>query len=230
MPTARSLVTRLIALGFLSLAACGGDPPPPPAAPALPPPPPPAPVETAPPVAEPEPTSAADAGAPPTASTGSGRPPVLKTSDTEITDTFGISPGAKLEIGGDTDRATLKIPEGALSTGTNITFKLEPKGKSHGAPLGKVYRTRTQIGGSAAFTRVDTAGPPFELQVPAGNKKDANLAIGEITTDDKGKEKITWTVLAPKRIDDVSGVATFELGFLSDAFLHVTTKAPTAPK
>ena len=65
---------------------------------------------------------------------------------------------------------------------------------------------------------------------PARNKKDANLAIGKIVTDDKGREKIEWTIVAPVKIDDVAGTAHFELKSLPNAFLHVTTKAPTEPK
>jgi len=65
--------------------------------------------------------------------------------------------------------------------------------------------------------------------MPAGDKKDANLAIGEISTDDKGKPKIVWTVVAPVKIDDTTAAARFEIKALSDAYLHVTTKAVTAP-
>jgi hypothetical protein len=65
--------------------------------------------------------------------------------------------------------------------------------------------------------------------MPAGDKKDANLAIGEISTDDKGKPKIVWTVVAPVKIDDTTASARFELKTLSDAYLHITTKAVTAP-
>jgi len=153
----------------------------------------------------------------------------LRTSDTEITDTFGSSPAAKLEIG-ESEKAVLKIPENALERGYNITFKLDPKGKATGVAIGKIYRTMSQIAGQPEFSKVVSAGEPFQLQMPAGNKKDANLAIGEILVDERGKEKITWTVIAPTKIDDVTGTAYFDLTFLADAYIHITTKAPTAPK
>jgi hypothetical protein len=69
-----------------------------------------------------------------------------------------------------------------------------------------------------------SVGGPFELQLPAGNKKDANLALGEI-----GGGRVTWKVIAPKKIDDVAGIAYFEITELNDHYVHVTTKAVTEP-
>jgi hypothetical protein len=157
----------------------------------------------------------------------SGRPAVLKQDSTEITDTFGSSPPGKITIG-DKDPGVLVIPEFALDRGHNITFKLEPKGKTHGLPVGKVFHVMAQVGGSPNYTTVPSVGPAFELQLPAGNKKDANLAIGSIKQDEKtGKEAVTWKVVAPKRIDDATGTAYFELTELPDAYLHITTKPVT---
>ena len=45
-----------------------------------------------------------------------------------------------------------------------------------------------------------------------------------------GKETVAWKVVAPKRIDDVTDTAVFELSELPDAYLHVTTKAATGAK
>ncbi len=224
---------RLAVLAVLTLAACGGEPAPPPVTPPPTPPtaePAPAPPPSAEPSAAPSATPSADpaADAPPAPKPTSGRPPVLKTASAEIVDTFGSSPAAKLEIG-EKEIATLKIPENALDRGYNVTWKLDPKGKSTQGLVGKIYRTQMQIAGQPNFTKVDSAGPPFELTFPAGNKKDANLAIGEIVTDDKGREKIVWQVIAPKKIDDVAGMAYFEVSTLGDYYLHVTTKAPTPP-
>lgn len=175
---------------------------------------------------EPAASGAPDAGAPKATSTGSGRPPVLKTSDTSITDTFGAAP-AKLELGRDKGVATLKIPDGALDKGYNITFEVDNKGKSNGAALGKVYHVKTQVAGGSEFTKIDSSGAPFEFSAPAAGRKDANLAIGATVTDDKGKEKLTWTVIAAKQVD--SGVATFELPSIGgDVVLHLTTRAPSA--
>jgi hypothetical protein len=226
----RSMSTALAAASAAAmLLACSGDPPPavtPPPQPTVAPAPTVDPAPTADPAPTVDPSAEADAGPP--KPTSSGRPPVLRSSDTEITDTFGSSPAAKLEIGED-EKAVLKIPENALERGYNITFKLDPKGKATGVAIGKIYHTMVQVAGQPDYSKVVTAGEPFQLQMPAGNKKDANLAIGEILVDERGKEKITWSVIAPTKIDDVSGTAYFDLTFLGDAYIHITTKAPTAP-
>jgi hypothetical protein len=112
----------------------------------------------------------------------------------------------------------------------NITFKIDKKGKSLGSAIGKIYRISCIIAPSVNTTKIESSGPPFELAMPAGDKKDANLAIGEIVVDEGGKSKIQWSVVAPLKIDDATGTAHFELKSLPDAFLHVTTKAPTEPK
>jgi hypothetical protein len=232
-------VLQLCCLSALGLLACSGEPPPKPVTPSdtssstK--------TETAAPdtSTEEEPAAdAPDAGASeakaekPKApqAEGSGRPPVLKSDSEEITDTFGTSPAAKLEIGDGEEIATLKIPENALDRGYNITFKLDPKGKNGGGLVGKLYRIRTQVAGSQYWTKVDSAGPPFQLTFPAGNKKDANLAIGEIKVDDNDREKVTWQVVAPLKIDDTTGKAYFELSWLADAYVHITTKPPTQAK
>lgn len=223
----RPLANAVLAIGFAALAACA--PPPPPA-------PPPAKQEAPPPsvppsVAESPPPASAAAPPPEPESTAApksrGGIPVLKMDSEEIVDTFGSAP-AKLELG-EQEKAILRIPENALTGGVNITFKIEKKGKAGGGLVGKIYRITPVIPPAGEPTKVDTAGAPFDLALPAGNKKDANLAIGVIATDDKGKEKIVWTVIAPLKIDDATATAHFEIPSLSDAFLHVTTRAVTPP-
>jgi hypothetical protein len=211
----------------LAAAACGAKPAPAPE-------PPPTPTVEA---AVPAPTSTATAEAAPTASAtaeaatspprqSSGRPPVLKSDPEEVTDTFGSSPGAKIEIG-EKEIAIFRIPENALTRGVNITFKLDNKGKTAGGQVGKIYRVTAIIPPASGPTNIDSAGPPFELALPAGSKKDANLAIGTFVTDDKGREKISWRIIAPVKIDDATGTAHFELPSISDAYLHITTKPPS---
>ena len=220
--------TRLSILPAIALflAACSGDPAPtappqpteaPSAAPA--PTPPPAPEPTA----QPSASASASAKAPPKPS--SGRPAVMKSDPSEITDSFGSTPASKLELG-DKEIATLRIPEGALRQATNITFKLDARGKAHGALTGRIYRVIAVLPPSGNPESVESGGDPFVLELPAGAKKDANLAIG--VEDAKGRVK--WTVVAPKRIDDARNVAVFELPSLPSAWHHVTTKAPTAGK
>jgi hypothetical protein len=185
---------------------------------------------------EPEPTAAASAApsasasakaaAEPPKQQGSGRPAVQKHDDSEITDTFGSTPASKLELG-DKDFATLRLPEGALRTGTLITFKLSKGGgKTAGAQVGKVYEIKCVIPPSANGEQIESNGPPFVLEMPAGAKKDASLAIG--VEDDKGKVK--WTIVASKSFDDGRKVAIFELPTLPSGFIHLTTKAASGSK
>ncbi|MFT3773746.1 MAG: hypothetical protein QM820_50885 [Minicystis sp.] len=224
---------RILPAFALLLAACGGEPAPvaPPqataeatAAPAPPPPPAPTAEPTAAPTAAPSATASAGPAKPPPKQS-SGRPAVMKSDPKEITDSFGSTPASKLELG-DKDIATLRIPEGALRQATNITFRIDARGKANGAPSGKIYQISANYPPSGAPESIESQGDPFVLELPAGAKKDANLAIG--IEDEKGRVK--WTVVAPKRIDDVRNVAIFELGTLPSGWLHVTAKAPTAAK
>jgi hypothetical protein len=190
------------------------------------------PASEPPPVAATEPSAApsatasakAEAPPPPAESSGDGRPPLLKTDPTEVTDTVGVSPGAKFVIGGDQEQAVLRIHENSFTTGVNVTFKSDPKAKAGGLVVGKIYRITVVIPPSATPERIATAGQPFKLQLPAGNKKDANLAIGEV-----GPAKVTWKVIAPVKIDDATNMAYFELPELYDFYVHVTTRPATAP-
>jgi len=230
----KTLATRA-PVGFCALvllAACSGEP-----APVAPPTPTEAPVaapaptvsatlEATPPTPSAKPSGSAAVDMPAPVKQSSGRPTVLMEDSKELSGSFGSSPGAKLELG-DKEKITLRIPEFALSTrGTIITVKIDPKGKANGALIGKIIHLST-FEPKGTPDPAASEGPPFELQMPAGNKKDANLAIGTISVDDKGNEKITWKVIAPKRIDDVAGIAYFELTSLSDSFIHVTAKVPT---
>src|SRR5690349_10579456 len=136
----------LLPVFSLIVAACGepvaATPPQPtetPSATPAPAEPPPAPSATA--AAAPASASASAAPAAPPPRQSSGRPMVLKSDPTEITDTFGTSPGSKLVLGSDKDEAVLRVPEGALRQGTNITFKVDARGgKATGAVVRKIYR------------------------------------------------------------------------------------------
>jgi hypothetical protein len=233
----RGALRRLAPLGPLSLAlgayavaasivvACGGEPaavtpPQPSETPSAAP----APEASAPAEAPTASASAKASAAPAPKSSDSGRPAVLKRDDTEITDTFGSSPASKLELG-EKDFATLRLPEGALRTGTLITFKIAKNARGIAGLVGKVYEIKNVIPPSNDGQAMESNGPPFVLEMPAGAKKDANLAIG---VEDKGKYK--WTIVAPKRVDDARNVAVFELTTLPSGLLHVTTKAPTEGK
>ena len=156
----------------------------------------------------------------------SGRTAVLMSDAAELNGSFGSGQGAKLELG-DKEKMTLKIPENAFSKGVVLNFKIDSKGKAGGGLIGKILHLTLSVPPETTPATVTTEGEPFELQMPAGTKKDANLAIGTISVDDKGREKITWKIISPKRIDDAIGVAYFDLPSLSESFLHITTKAPS---
>jgi len=213
------LAALAIPLAYL---ACGGDekastPPPQPSTP--------------PPVAshEPEPVASATASASASAAPEpkkAGRMVVGFSDPLSVEHTFGQAP-AKIEIG-DKEIATLRIPEDAIHNAVNLTFRIEKQGKSTGTPVGKVYRVFSIRPPSQEPVDLVTNSDPFKFILPAGSKKDANLAIGDIGKDPKtGAEKITWKIIAPTKIDDVNNQATFEIGEIKNYLLHVTTKAPT---
>lgn len=182
-----------------------------------------------------EPTATATATAAPEASgtaapdkpKSSGRPPVLLADAKKITDTFGFSPGAKLELG-DKDIATLRIPEGAFTAATVVTFELDQKCKTSGLVFGRVYKITPTIPPATAPAAVPSNnGTPFTLILPTAKKKDLNLAIGTFGKDAKGNDNMTWKVYAPKKADEAAGTAEFHLDTLPDGCLHLTNKNPS---
>lgn len=201
-----------------------------------------APVETSVPTAEPtatataaptaEPTSTATAAPTGTAAAApdkpklSGRPPVLLADPKSITDTFGFSPGAKLELG-DKSVATLRIPEGAFTQATNVTFALDAKCKTTGLVFGSVYKvTPTLPPATTPAPVASNNGSPFVFVMPTNKKAGLNMAIGTFGKDAKGNDTMTFKVVAPTKTDDANGTATFELDTLPDGCMHLTSKNP----
>jgi hypothetical protein len=233
--TMKSLRLLLVALPVVTAAVaigCGGDSKPPAEKPEAtaklpppPPPPPPAATEEPPPPA----TSASAATPPPPPTSSQERPPVLMSDEKELRAPVSSSPGAKFEIGDDTGRAIFRIREGALSSAHVFTFKVDPKAKSTGIPVGKTYRLIVQVENSSDLPKLDTVDKPFEFTFPTAGKKDANLAVGEITTDAKGIEKITWTIVAPEKVDESTNTAFFKMPAVGNFVFHMTLKAPTPP-
>ncbi len=189
-------------------------------------------VPTAAPTSEPEPaptataTAEAEATAAPTSDkpVPSGRPPVSYSHAEKITETFGATPAAKLELG--KEGVVLRIPEFALNDGVLLTFMIDKKGKKAKGGAGGIYHLFAQMPPSEDFRTVTTKGPKFELKLPSAKVAAPNLAIGEIKKDDKGKETIEWKVIAPTKKDDTS--ATFELDGFTNAYLQVTSEAPSS--
>ncbi len=182
--------------------------------------------------AEPEPTASAEAPEPTASASAtssvpppSGRPGVSFSGAEKITNTFGASPAAKLELG--SEGATMRIPEHALSEsgGILITFMIDKKAKKAKGGAGVVYRLQGQIPPAESFSTVTTRGPAFLLRLPTAKVGSPNLAIGETTTDAKGKESLTWKVIAPAKTED--GFATFELSAFTNAMLQITSDAPS---
>lgn len=182
---------------------------------------------TAEPTAEPTGSAAASAAPTPDKTKSSGRPPVLLQDAKSITDTFGFSPGAKLELG-DKEIVTLRIPEGAFSQATNVTFALDTKCKTTGVVTGKLYKITPAIPPESKPVSVPSnTGAPFVLLMPGIKKRDLNLAIGTYTKDAKGNDTFSWKVLAPAKTDEATGMFEFHLDTLPDGCVHLTNKPPT---
>ncbi|MCC6524362.1 MAG: hypothetical protein IT373_17010 [Polyangiaceae bacterium] len=219
-----------VVLAAAAWSGCGGDKPtvkePAPTATPAPLPPP---TVTA--SAEPEPSAAQSASAAPTQPKPSGRPSIMMTGDKEISSTFGSSPGAVLSLHGADGDATLKIPEYALRGAINLVMRFENAGKGFGTTLGRIVSITPQDAEAATPTptSAESAGPPFELRLPTYGKDTVNLAVGMIA-DEGGKQKITWTVYAPKSVDATKKLAYFEITKLAPSYVHVTTSPPTEPK
>jgi hypothetical protein len=148
----------------------------------------------------------------------------LIVSGTEkVSDSFGATPAAKLELG--KEGAFFRIPEYALGDGMLITFAFDKKGKKTKGAAGSIYRLTAQQPPAEEARTCTSKGPAFLLRLPDAKLSPANLAIGEPKKDDKGKDTIEWKVVAPKATEP--GFVTFELTEFTNAYLHVTSEAPT---
>jgi hypothetical protein len=190
-----------------------------------------APIETAAPTAEPTaaPTATADAtaSAAPTSNLPppSGRPPMVESKPESITGMFGATPAAKLEL--TKEGAFLRIPEYALGDGVTITFQIEKKPKKAKGGVGTEYRLIGLKPPSDQPVSVSTRGPAFSITMIVPKGGSTNLAIGEPSTDDKGKETINWKVVAATKVE--AEKATFELTEFKAAYLQITSEGPTSP-
>ena len=182
---------------------------------------------TAAPTAEPTGSAAASAAPTPDKTKSSGRPPVLLQDAKSITDTFGFSPGAKLELG-EKEIVTLRIPEGAFAQATNVTFAIDTKCKTTGVVTGKLYKITPAIPPESKPVSVPSnGGAPFVLLMPGIKKRDLNPPHGPFTKDAKGNDTFSWKVPAPAKADEATGMFEFHLDTLPDGCVHLTNKPPT---
>lgn len=207
----------------LGLVACGGAAPPPPAPVTIPEP---APVDEA--TMEPEVSAGIEpekpsAEAPPVEmpapveerielikTTSAGRPMVQYVEASGITTTLGHN-GGILKIG----EATLRIPDGALREGLNVTFAVAPKVKGPQKAMGQVYKVGP---------KVHSAGRKFQIALPIPQGAGPlGFAVELQGRDEKtGKPKLEWQSVAPTKVflDTEPAIALLELEGLFDG--HVT--------
>jgi hypothetical protein len=157
---------------------------------------------------EPEPatSSSAEPDPEPKPKPKGGRPLIQYGPSAKIESTFGATPGAKLAL---KNGSVFVIPEFALDAGNeeggwNVVFKAAGSGAPKKGPvLGDILFFRISLGTNMKARKVHSKGDPFELRVPTGAKDSVNLAVGEVDTDENGKESGApkWTILAPTRVD-----------------------------
>lgn len=153
--------------------------------------------------------------------TADGRPMVQYMGEKGLTTTLGVH-GGVLKAGAG---ATLRVPDGALREGLNVTLELDAKARGPRGAVGLIYKIGPQVA---------SRGPKFQLvlAVPAGVKS-PSFALEVVTADAKtGKPKSDWQVLAPTHVfvGDNPDLAVLELDALAETHVTLTTSAPGAPK
>ncbi|MFO0549710.1 MAG: hypothetical protein U0271_15060 [Polyangiaceae bacterium] len=171
-----------------------------------------------------EPTTTASASSQPSTPPPSGRTPMTFEGKEKISE--GVAePPAKFKLTG--DGARFILPEYALRDNYLVTFMVDkkPPAKAKGG-AGSAYRLQAQSPPAETFIAITTAGPKFEIRLPLGKLTTANLAVGEVKTNDKGKEVVEWKIIAPKKTED--GLAVFEVEGFQNTLLQLTSEAPPA--
>lgn len=231
--TRYSVLALTLSFGFV---ACGGSATPPPESPSIPSEPvveaaPEAALEVEAPAAEeaeaapaeaPEPAAEAAPEEPPRIdlikTTSAGRPMVQYVDANGITTTLGQN-GGILKLGD----ATLRIPDGALREGLNVTFAIAPKVKGPAKALGSVYKVGPDV---------HTSGPRFQIVLPVPAKAGPlSFAVEMQQPEEKArKAKVEWRTVAPTKIftDQEPNLALLELDGLFEG--HVTLVEGGAPE
>lgn len=149
--------------------------------------------------------------------TAEGRPMVQYTDAKGVTTTLGQH-GGVLKVG---DFATLRVPDGALREGVNVTFALDPKAKGPANAVGPLYRISPELkSGGGKFQIV--------LAVPKG-LKNPGFAIERTKVDPKTKKaSVEWEKLRPTHVfaGNEPDLAVLELDVLPEAHVTLTSSAP----
>lgn len=221
----------LVALGGFAASACGGSAALPPAQPeslaepvteeeeAI--------VEMeaeAEPEATPEPEPAEEAAAQPAppeirliSATAAGRPIVQYVGADSLTTTLGQN-GGILKLG----EATLRIPDGALREGLNVSFAAtKTKGPEGG--IGAVYKVGPNV---------ISVGPRFQIALPIPEGMSPKSFAIDRAAGQKGRSaKANWEYIAPTKIftDREPNVALLELNGLFDGHVTLSETSPREP-
>lgn len=149
--------------------------------------------------------------------TAEGRPMVQYTDPKGVTTTLGQH-GGVLKVG---DFATLRVPDGALREGVNVTFALDPKAKGPASAVGQLYKIAPEL---------KSAGGKFQvvLAVPKGLKS-PGFALERTKVDPKSKKtSVEWEKLRPTHVfvGNEPDLAVLELDVLPEAHVTLTSSAP----
>lgn len=148
--------------------------------------------------------------------TAGGRPMVQYADDKGVTTTLGAN-GGILKVG----NATLRVPDGSLRDGMNVTFSIDAKTRGPAGSVGAVYKIGPQVRSSGAKFQI-------VLPVPAGAKSPSFALEVEQKDEKTGKAKTSWEVVAPTKIftGNEPVVALLEVDALFDGHVTLTTAHP----
>lgn len=152
--------------------------------------------------------------------TSAGRPMVQYVEGNGITTTLGHN-GGILKIG----EATLRIPDGALREGMNVTFALAPKVKGPEKAKGAIYKLAP---------KVHSAGPRFQIVLPVPQGAGPlGFAVELSSVDEKTrKAKTEWQVVAPTKVfaDSDPKLALLEVDALFEGHVTLVEENPPNPE
>ena len=144
--------------------------------------------------------------------------------------TVGLD-GAVIRVGA----AELRIPSGSFTSAHNVLFSLDTRYRGTKGKVGDIYRIEVQVpnqsyqmGNARPSQPLPTQGDAFVIKLPLPSGKDsANLAVENVSLDDKGRASSSWSVRAMTKVEtsDDGGKAVIETNELPDGHVHLTTEA-----